>query len=786
MASNLPLKILIAVLQYFFAAYNLILFTSFMNINDSLITNFTSKQMETPAPAWQAKTALLMSRFSKDVNPDNVLPEYPRPQMVRERWLNLNGLWQYQPGVNAAEKIPEGKLSGSILVPFPVESALSGVMEHQERLWYRRNFKIPSQWKGEQILLHFGAVDYESEIFINGKSVGIHKGGYDAFSFDITGAIENIEEPELTVRVYDQTDNTGFPRGKQSLQPQGIMYTSVTGIWQTVWLEPVPEYNINDLKIVPDIDRSLVKITANSLASAAHNILIKILDGDNTIATIKANCNTEIEVPLAGVKLWSPDNPFLYNLEITLQKDDTNIDKITSYFGMRKIAVGEEGGYKKLMLNNKFLFQFGPLDQGYWPDGIYTAPTDEALKFDLLMIKNYGFNMVRKHIKVEPYRWYYWADKLGLLVWQDMPSANSYTSHTPPVDTAAYELELTRMIKLHWNAPCIITWDIFNEAQGQHNTENLVNMVKALDPTRLINQASGGEHFGVGDYLDIHSYPPPSVPTGNKQVLACGEYGGIGYVIAGHTWKVGPTYIMIDTQKKYTDLYDQFANELVLYKTNSGLSAAVYTEITDVEIELNGLLTYDRDISKGAVETIRNSNYKVINEHLLLIEILPSSQKNARNWSYTFETPLPNWYENNFIDAHWKIGAAGFGTTFTPGTNVKTIWDTDKIWIRQFFDLSMGSFDIENLVLYMHNDEEATVYINGILAAVKTDVTMGYTICAMTNESKNALILNGKNLIAIKCTQTFGGQYIDAGIALLSKVAADKIENITEILKEGI
>ena len=722
------------------------------------------------AQKWQSKQAVLMSKFAKNVKPESVLPEYPRPQMVRVKWYNLNGIWQYQPGVDANDLLPKGKLSNSILVPFPVESALSGVMEHHDRLWYRRTFSIPVTWKSNRVLLHFGAVDYEAEIFVNGKSLGIHKGGYDPFSFDITDALTASGKQELTVRVFDPTDAGGFPRGKQSLNPQGIMYTSVTGIWQTVWLEPVVNNGINNIKIVPDVDKALVNITVNTPVADGYNVNIKVKEGNKILKISSGKPNIIISVPVINAKLWSPDHPFLYDLEITLQKDGKNIDELSSYFGMRKISVEEEGGFKKLFLNNKFLFQIGPLDQGFWPDGGYTAPTDEALKYDLQMIKNYGFNMVRKHIKVEPYRWYYWADKLGLLVWQDMPSANSYTEHTPPVDKVAFAAELTRLVETHWNSPSIINWVIFNEGQAQHNTPELVSMVKKLDPTRLINQASGGGHFGAGDILDVHSYPPPAVPYSTSQALACGEYGGIGFIIPGHIWQSGPTYIMIDNEKDYTNLYDKFANDLIIYKTNNGLSAAVYTEITDVEVELNGLLTYDRVISKGPVQTINKSNTKIINDKMYLNEILPSSQKSARSWKYTFDKPVDNWYTDKFNDADWKVGFGGFGTSFTPGSNVKTVWDTKNIWLRQEFVLNnLKGINKEDLVLNIHNDEVAEVYINGVRAILKKDITSGYTICQMSKESKKALNLNGKNLIAISCNQTEGGQYIDAGISIISK-----------------
>jgi len=721
------------------------------------------------AQSWELKKAPLMSKFAKDVNPANVLPEYPRPQLVRKEWLNLNGLWQYQPGA-VGDVLPTGKLDKTILVPFPVESALSGVKEHHDRLWYRRTFTVPSGWKGKQVLIHFGAVDFESEVFINGKRIGLHKGGYDPFTYNITRALATTGKQELTVRVWDPTDEGGFPRGKQTLNPQGIMYTSVTGIWQTVWLEPVARVSIREIKIVPDVDNSVVKLTVNTLGNVrGANITVKVKDGNNVVTTETIKPNVETSISVANAKLWSPDSPFLYNLDIDLNKDEANTDAVTSYFGMRKISVEEDGGYKKLYLNNKFLFQLGPLDQGFWPDGGYTAPTDEALRYDLEMIKKFGFNMVRKHIKYEPYRWYYWADKLGIMVWQDMPSPNSYTAHTPPVDTVEFRSELTRLIRTHWNSPCIVNWVIFNEGQAQHNTTGLVNMVHKLDPSRLINQASGGNHFGVGDFLDIHSYPPPAVPFSTKQVLACGEYGGIGYIIPGHTWKVGDTYIMINNKKEYTDLYDKFADDLTLFKTNMGLSAAVYTEITDVEVELNGLMTYDREVIKGGVDKIYASNTKVINDNLYIKEVLPSSQKEARTWKYTTEQPVGDWFETAFNDGSWKSGLAGFGTRGTPGGNIKTVWNTNNIWLRQEFTLGdLSAAEKDKLVLYIHHDEDCEVYINGVKAASISGYSSSYTVVPMNAEGKAAIKPNGKNIIAIHCKQTIGGQYIDAGLSLLS------------------
>jgi hypothetical protein len=740
-----------------------------MNLRKLLILLVaTSISSATFAQTWEAKTAPLMSKFAKDVSPDNVLPEYPRPQLVRKEWLNLNGIWQYQPGTSG-EALPTGKLDKTILVPFPVESALSGVKEHHDRLWYRRTFTVPAAWKGKRIVIHFGAVDFESQVFVNGKSLGTHRGGYDPFNYDITSALTATGKQELTVRVWDPTDAGGFPRGKQTLNPQGIMYTSVTGIWQTVWLEPLAKVSISDIKIVPDVDHSAVKLTVLSSDTKGATVSVKVKDGNNVVTTVSIKPNVETSIKVANPKLWSPDSPFLYNLDIALNNKGVTTDAITSYFGMRKISVEQEGGYKKLYLNNKFLFQLGPLDQGFWPDGGYTAPTDAALKYDLEMIKKFGFNMVRKHIKYEPYRWYYWADKLGIMVWQDMPSPNSYTEHVPPVDTAEFRSELSRLIKTHWNSPSIVTWVIFNEAQAQHNTAGLVRMVHQLDPSRLINQASGGDHFGVGDFLDIHSYPPPAVPFSTKQVLACGEYGGIGFIIPDHTWKVGDTYIMIKDKKEYTDLYSKFADDLTLYKTNMGLSAAVYTEITDVEVELNGLMTYDREVIKGGIDKIYAANYKVIHDNVYIKEVLPSSQKEARTWKYTTDTPQEDWFNKSFNDASWKTGLAGFGTRGTPGGNIKTIWNTDNIWMRQEFTLgNLSATEINKLALYIHHDEDCEVYINGVKAASISGYSSAYSVVPMNAEGRAAIKPNGKNIIAIHCKQIQGGQYIDAGLSILS------------------
>jgi len=737
-------------------------------------------QANAKAQKWESKQAPLMTKFAKDVDPDNVLPEYPRPQMAREKWMNLNGLWQYQPGTWVNEPYPQGKLDKTILVPFAVESALSGVMERHERLWYRRTFTIPADWKDQRVLLNFGAVDYESEVFINDKSVGTHQGGYDPFSFDITDYLTQGEQT-ITVKVYDPTTQKGFPRGKQAMNSEGIMYTSTTGIWQTVWLEPVAQTRIENFRITPDIDKSVLKLQVFARGRRANDVqyTAQVKENGKVIATMKGDPMEEIFIPIKNQKLWSPDSPFLYDLTITMSDGTQIVDKVDGYFGMRKISVEQDGKFKKMFLNNKFEFQLGPLDQGFWPDGIYTAPTDEALKYDLEMTKAFGFNMVRKHIKVEPYRWYYWADKLGLMVWQDMPSPNSYTGNTPPIEKEAYQKELIRLVETHWKIPSIIMWVVFNEGQAQHNTKDYCALVKGLDPSRLVNQASGGGHEGVGDVMDIHSYPPPACPTSNYQTLACGEYGGIGYIVPGHTWKVGPTYIMMDNKEKLMNLYDDYATMLAGFKTNEGLSAAVYTEITDVEVELNGLMTYDRLI-KADVKRFYASTRKAIDQTIYTYEILPTSKDKARQWQYTTTKPAEGWMQKEFKATSWKTGEGGFGTTFTPGSVVRTEWNSSDIWIRQDFKLGdLSLINLDNLVLMMHHDEECEVYINGVEASKVDGAVSGYVTIQVSAAAKKALIKNGQNNIAIHCHQTVGGQYIDCGLSIssINKPIAEKTIN---------
>ena len=718
-----------------------------------------------PADAWQMKQAAIMTDFAQQVDPANPLPEYPRPQLVRADWLNLNGIWQFQAG-STNDLVPTNKtLSGEILVPFPMESALSGVKQYYVRSWYRRTFTVPAPWSGQHLLLHLDAVDWESEVFVNGQSVGIHKGGYDPITYDITTYLTGSEAQELIVRVYDPTDAAGEPRGKQTLYPGGIMYTSTTGIWQPVWLEPVPATSVGALRLVPDIDNQRLKLTVTA-SGPTNGVTVTAVArrGTNQVGAVSGAPGAELWLPVPNPTLWTPTNPFLYDLTVTLSNGPAKLEAVTSYFGMRKISLGTSGGFVKMLLNNQFTFQFGPLDQGFWPDAIYTPPTDTALRREIEQTKAFGFNMLRKHIKVEPARWYYWADKLGLLVWQDMPSLNSYTSSPQTVDTNQFEIELVRLVQNCWNHPSIVMWVVFNESQGQHNTAALVAEVKALDPSRLVNQGSGGSYAGVGDVLDWHSYPNPSCPASGSQAVVCGEFGGVGLGITNHTWAPGWGYVGAVDGSDLAAKFEDFCWQLSGFVQDHGLSAAIYTQITDVETELNGLFTYDRKVRKPDLRRMQAAVVSTLAQYSTTA-LVPSSQTTAQAWKYTTNTPPANWSATGFSDSAWSTGNGGFGTAGTPGAVVRTTWNTTDIWLRRTFNPgALTPQQLGNLIFNVHHDEDIEIYLNGVLAGSASGYTSTYGSLPMTAPGQAAILTNATNVLAVHCHQTAGGQYVDVGI----------------------
>ncbi len=580
---------------------------------------------------WKPVGDKIKTQWAEQVNPANVLPEYPRPQLERGDWQNLNGEWEY--AIKPVGNAEPAAFDGKILVPFAVESSLSGVQKEvgeNNELWYKRTFTVPSAWKNKDIVLNFGAVDWKADVFVNDILVGTHQGGFTPFSFNITPYLTGKSGQKLVVRVWDPSDKGFQPRGKQTSRPESIWYTPVTGIWQTVWLEPVASAHVTSVKAIPNIDTNTLNVTVGTSCNCPSGIVtVKLLDKGQVVASAKGVQGKELRLNVQNPTLWSPSNPYLYDMTVSLAKDGKVLDEVKSYTAFRKISSKRDAnGIMRMQLNNQDLFQYGPLDQGWWPDGLYTAPTDEALLYDVKKTKDWGFNMIRKHVKVEPARWYYHCDKEGMLVWQDMPSGdmgNSWAPHTYNGGTdkdrtaesvANYYREWKEIMDLCVSNPSVVVWVPFNEAWGQFDTEKVVEWTASYDPSRLVNPASGGNHRSCGDILDLHNYPAPDMYLFDPQrVNVLGEYGGIGLPVENHLWwnKRNWGYVQFKNSAEVTAEYVKYANILKDY-VKRGFSAAVYTQTTDVEGEVNGLMTYDRKVIKIDEAAVRKANQAVINE----------------------------------------------------------------------------------------------------------------------------------------------------------------------------
>jgi len=572
---------------------------------------------------WQPAENPLFTRWSDDINPEEPLPEYPRPKMKRGEWTNLNGRWDFQ----ISHDWGKDEYNDQILVPYPVESALSGVKETvgaKNRVWYRRTFTIDPA-DDERVLLNFGASDWQTHVFVNDQHVGMHQGGYDPFTFDITDELTDEGEQTIEVSVWDPTDKGHQPVGKQTHDPRSIWYTAVTGIWQTVWLETVPHTYIQDLKVTPQVGYERAKIEVDVKGAAdGYRARAVVSTDEGEVARSTGRPQNRLLAQWDDPRLWSPSDPFLYDLEVHLLDENGNVvDRVTSYVGMRSVAVARaEDGHKRLFLNGEPIFHMGLLDQGWWPDGLYTAPTDEALKYDIQVTKDLGYNMIRKHVKVEPQRWYYWADKMGVLVWQDMPSGDIRPGQIPERSQESaqqFRDEYKDMIDALYHYPSIVMWVPFNEGWGQFQTEEIVQWTENYDPTRLVDNASGWHDRGVGDVVDMHEYPGPDMPEPeDNRAAVLGEYGGEALVVDGHLWiqdfSEAPThYETSQSEKALHSTYDRMLSEVDSLK-DEGLAGAVYTQTTDVESEVNGIMTYDREVIKFDEEDMHEMHQALIEE----------------------------------------------------------------------------------------------------------------------------------------------------------------------------
>lgn len=727
--------------------------------------------------AWAPTTATQLTRWGKQVTPDNAWRVYSRPQLVREKWQSLNGLWKL--GIDGNATADEPVLDHEILVPYPVEASLSGVGKRATHLLYRRNFTVPADWKDQRVLLHFDACDWKTSVTVNGKLLKTldgdeaHEGGYDRFSYDITDALKDGEQ-EVTVAVFDPTEKGDQPRGKQVTNPHGIWYTPTTGIWQPVWLEPVSAgAYVRGVKFNTEADTG--KVSADvTLGGDAAGVTVEVTVDGEAEAKGSAPAGTAAELQVEQPKLWGPDSPTLYDAKVTVKRGDTVLDEVKSYFAFRTIEKRMVGKFQRLFLNGKEIFQLGPLDQGFWPDGLHTPPSAEALTWDVDYTRELGFNLIRKHIKVEPDLWYHYCDKTGMLVWQDAVNGVMKTEESH----RQFERDMFRMIDNHWNSPAIVLWVVFNEGWGQYDTERLTKEVKQKDPARLVTNASGWHDKQCGDIIDVHKYPGPGAPDPDPtRASVLGEFGGLGLKVEGHTWsKDHWGYQGMDNADQLYDRFKGIMEGLKYLRAIHGLNAAIYTQTTDVEIEANGLVTYDREVKK-----MDTAKVKAINDSIVFLKDLrvvadtalaTSGTKDAAPvWQYSTEKPSDDWAGVEFDAAKWTTGPAGFGDTtkriFGP---VNTEWTSEQIWARREV---MVAEDVkpEDVLLNIAHVEKATVYINGVLAAELDSLVTGYTPVELKAEARAALKPGKVNVLAVHCVRPTKpevvknmGQYVDVGL----------------------
>jgi len=742
------------------------------------------------AQNWAPVPGQIMTNWANNVTPENVWKEYPRPQMVRTDWLNLNGLWDFEITERDTNKIAIN-YARKILVPFCVESALSGIKETitgKQQMIYRRFFSIPSHWNQKHLILHFEAVDYEAKVWVDGKYVGIHKGGYDHFQFDIAGFLNKDEKHEIKLVVWDPTNEGSQPIGKQALPAirNRTKYTATSGIWQTVWLEPTNEVAIESIKIIPNIDNGTISLQTKVVgATQGARIKIQAFDQGKEIASSIAAIGEPVSLQLNQPKLWSPTNPFLYDLKLSLINDGKVSDEVSSYFGMRKISMGrDQEGYMRILLNNEIIYQLGPLDQGYWPDGILTPASDQALRYDIAYLKKIGANMDRMHMKVQPERWYYHCDQLGILIWQDMVSPTKFIDTKSNLNPSDFELEHNITVDQLYNHPSIIQWVLFNESWGQYDTERLTAALKAKDPTRLVINASGWHDKKVGDIRDFHDYTiHPAVALVNKnddRAMVLGEAGGIDLLIPGHLWTPdlkGGTKIKTDWSIDFKKGIVKSSDELIekykillddLFQLKKyGLNAVVYTQISDVEDEISGWMTYDRKVSKLPETTFAALHEQFFKPTMTGKFILPLSINEPQQWNYSFTAPSNDWIKNLML-SDFKTGMAPFGIESNNVHKVNTPWNTNSLFLNKEFTLSSVP---SKLSLIACNTGITEVYINGAYVMqfnnfLKNDPEVKISETILSDEAMKLLKL-GVNQLSLKFNFPSVGKpvyYYDFGI----------------------
>jgi len=732
---------------------------------------------------WAPTSSPLVTRWAKDVSPEKVWTEYPRPQFERAKWKSLNGLWDLALRENALASPP--RFDRKILVPFSIEAPLSGIGERARHVAYRRSFELPADWKDQRVLLHFDAVDWQTSVTVNGKLLKtldgeeIHQGGYDRFSYDITDALTTSGQNEIQLTVFDPTEKGDQPRGKQVTKSHGIWYTPTTGIWQSVWLEPVStKGSLRRVIFTPNAAEATINIKTQTLQpadGAQVEITIPVGPKDTDVAKITMGPDEEVDFKIPNPHLWSPEDPFLYHCTAALKVGDAIVDEVKTYFGLRDVAIQKIGDFQRITLNGKEIFQVGPLDQGFWPDGNYTPPTEAAMIWDVDYAREVGFNMIRKHIKVEPDRWYYYCDKVGMLVWQDSVNGEMKTEESH----RQFEHDMFHMIDNHWNHPSIVLWTVFNEGWGQYDTERLTAEVKKKDPTRLVTNASGWVDKGVGDTLDMHQYPGPGAPVPDpKRASVLGEFGGLGYFVKGHSW-VGDLW-GYQGMASLDDLWDHWSEimrGLNFLRVSRGLCAAVYTQTTDVEIEANGLVTYDREVKK-----MDSAKMKAIVDRLTgmapLTVIAPTALHHPETqWQFTEKQPSDDWATTTTESADWQTSAAGFGKLSKRlFGKVGTRWTSSDIWIRREVEIPAG-INADDLRLMASYCDTAEFYINGVKAAETKHYVTGYTPLEISAEARATIKPGGRAVLAVHCHKPEDadgrnkdvGQYVDAGIVAVGK-----------------